>query len=224
MRFRRPISLSAAALIGLSIGACDKPAPPAADAPPAPKHDIVATTQQILAGPRKPVALGVMPFTVDVPAGWAVQNHGDPGSPSLSMLEGPMSGGDAHLILRARENQSAERMKTLIDRISRDGPAIEKAGGILSIRDLGEVRVVERRDISRSATISGTTAPATTLSDAIQRPIEWRITLFVPSGINYEQYEMQFIDLTPAGLLLNEKLLSEIVASLKYVDIGPPPL
>jgi len=218
MRFARPALLVA---ISLTAVACDKPQPPPADAPPpAPKKPDRPTTHQLLDGPRKTLPLGILPFTVDVPEGWAVQNRGPQGGDSLTMLEGPIIGGDAHVILRVRQIQPADRMKMLVERARRDAATLEKNGGQLTIRDLGEIRIIDRRELPRPATV-----PTTDVSiEGFEKPLEWRIALFVPAGINYEQYEMQFIDLSPAAYAANAKLLNDIVGSLKYQDSAHPPL
>ena len=219
MRLARPLLLTT---LGLLAVACDKPEPPPADAPPpaAAKKPARPTTQQLLGGPRKTLPLGLLPFTVEVPDGWAVQNRGPEHGEGLTMLEGPIVGGDAHVILRVREIQSAERMKLLVDRFRRDEAALEKDGGKLTVRDLGEVRIVDRREMPRP-----TTTPTTGVSaEGFEKPVEWRIALFVPAGVNYEQYEMQFIDLSPAAYAANAKLLNDLIGSLKYQDSAHPPL
>ena len=242
MHARRPHRLIAAGLgLALFAGACDKPEAPPPDAPPPVAKPVAPTTQQLLDGPRKAVNLGNLPLTMDVPAGWAVNDHGEPGQITLQMLEGPILGGEAHITLRQRDNVSPERMKSLIEHARRPSTTLTKAGVTVDVRNLGDGRVIERRSIPQPSTRPSNVtvnAPSNALSDApneltsklpagspdTDRPVEWRVTIFIQGGINYEQYELLFIDLSPQAYAANEKLLRGLIDSLKASDLSHPPL
>lgn len=200
---------------------CDESAPPPA-VPASPPAATQPAQEDVTTAPRKPVLLDVLPFTLDVPTSWKVVRHGDRPTTAVAMLEGPLpSGSQAYIILSAREGLLAPTVEAMIKRIEKDRPAIEKAGGHLLFRDLGEARVIERRQLLAGP--SGrlpSTAPSTTLpSDAT---IDWRIQLFVPLGTRHmQQYELNLMDLRADTFAQDEAFLTSILSTLKYADAPP---
>ncbi|MBC7785582.1 MAG: hypothetical protein H7144_17255, partial [Burkholderiales bacterium] len=80
----------------------------------------------------------------------------------------------------------------------------QKAGGRVKLNETSRLLTVDRRRIPTAATL-----PA-------EASVEWRVTMLVPSGIAYDQYEMQFIGLTLESFKKNEAFLGDIIATLVH--------
>jgi len=147
---------------------------------------------------------------------------------AVSMLEGPLpSGEECHIILGLRESVSADRLKIIFNRAEKDRATLEQNGGSLTIRDLGEARMIDRRQMliaSRPPLALPTDALPTTEPTTlpIEASIDWRIQLFVPAGIKYSQYELNLMDLRAGGFAKDEAFLRALLNTLKYADRPPP--
>ncbi|HEX8340748.1 MAG TPA: hypothetical protein VF624_07560 [Tepidisphaeraceae bacterium] len=196
---------AAVLLLALPLGCEDKPAvsdpvnaPPAEAAAPA--------TRSVAEAPRKALSLAVLPFTVQAPESWKVATHDAPGRP-IVMLEGPLDGDEVRVTLAVREDVSAQLLKQLIETAKREktsDPLVE-----INATDTGDVRSIHRR---RVATTGATSQPVESATETV----DWRISLFVSRGVRYQQYEMNFLGLTPAAYARNRQLLEAVIASLAY--------
>ncbi|HEY0009280.1 MAG TPA: hypothetical protein VGB55_11190 [Tepidisphaeraceae bacterium] len=194
----------------LILPACDDTPP---DPPPATRPGDIAhaltepsrpTTQALLEGPRVATPLKLIPFTVEAPESWKVKmyQHGDV---SATMLEGPSIGDDARISINLREPVSGEILKTWLDKAQSEIKQPTE-GQTVQTRDVGEIRMIERLRVPASATTpTGEVAL-----------VDWRLTLFVPSGIKYDQYELKFFDLTPDSFKRNEHFFRQLLGSVKH--------
>jgi len=211
MPHARPADLSFVIVLSIVLGFClisigcdDRPTPPPEPAAPTSVPAPVITTG--------PLSLGLLPFTVDVPSNWKVNRYGENPLTARSMLEGPLPDGEAHLMLGLRENVSGGILKLMVERARKDSAEIIKAGGDVRVREIGAVQIIERRRMPNPAS-----QPADT-------PVDWRVTLFVPSGVGYEQYEIKVIDLPVTTLSNNQAMIESIFSSLKHDDAPLPPM
>lgn len=210
-----------ATLLTMAVAGCEKrePSPPPTALPSPP---VIEKKIDLATAPRKPLLLDLLPFTVDVPEGWKIVRYGDRPTASITMLEGPLpSGHTCHIILSSREPISADRLKAILNQFEKDRPRIEAAGGSLTVRDIGEARAVERREITSASAPTATapsTHPATLPADAV---VDWRIHLFVPSGLRYNQYELNLLDVQAEQFLQDEAFLASILGSLRYAEVPP---
>jgi len=197
----------------LSHLACDSrpPAPP--DAAPVETEAERAPTVE-----PKRVMLDMLPFTVEVTTQWKVSRYGANPLTAKAMLEGPLPKGESHILLGLRESVSGDLMKLLIERALKDAPAIQKQGGDVRVRRIGEVQVIERRVMPGAAT----TGPTTLAAD--DATVDWRINLYVPTGLKYEQYELKVLGLDVTSLEENQPLIQAIFESLQFDDAPLPPM
>jgi hypothetical protein len=215
----------AGALLTLSI-ACDdrsssnNPPPP----PPPPTKKPVATkptTQMILEGPRKRIPLQLIPFSAEVPEGWSIKTYGD-SERSVTFLEGPLVNDEAHLTLGLREHMSAEMLKLRIARADKERPQVEKLGGVINVRTTPQMTVVETRKPAPVPTTLPAPAPGEEpLPIDNEKRLDWRIELYVTSGIMYDQSVITVMDMSETSFKTNGKVISDIFASLKYGEESP---
>ena len=198
--------------LAVTLTACDKPTPPPhrTDDKPAASQP---TTMSLLAAPRKPLALDLIPFTLQAPQGWTVARHGDDPETALTMLDGTIVGSELHIILNSRPMLTADALKALTEHRRKESDALQKLGGYVSVRDIGDTRIIERL-----------TMPSTATTDPTDRIVDWQIDLYVPDGLKYDAYELKVIDLTEDAYQANKQLLESVFSSLKYQSLGPPPM
>ncbi len=180
-----------------------------ADAPP--PAAVRPSTQSILEAPRKRIPLKLLPFTIEAPESWAVQNH-DTRTESVTMLEGPMINDEAHVTLGLRETMSGEILRNYINRLKKENETLAKTGGSVTIREFGGIQLI---DIRRP--------PASPSGNDAEDSMEWRITLLYPSGIGHDQYELRFIGLTVESYKANQEWLTKMLDTLQYDDAGVAP-
>jgi hypothetical protein len=172
------------------------------------------------------LSLELLPFTVDASTQWKVTRYGTNPLTAKLILQGPLPEGDAHILLGLRENVSGDLLKSLIKRAEKDAPLIEQQGGTLRVRSLGQVQIIERRLMPAASDTSPATPSATAPAASAQDDpiIDWRVNLFVPMGLNYEQYELKVLDLTHGGLSKNQSVIQSIFDSLHLDETPLPPL
>jgi hypothetical protein len=196
----------------LWVGGCGEDAPPttpsASETPETPVPPPIArpTTQQILEAPRKPLQMQVIPFTIDAPDLWKVVDIKNPAG-LATMIEAPIIDDEARVSLSKRDPMGGETLRNFLDRIQKDDADARKVGGSVTVRQVGDLRIVDSRRPSGDSSQPDS-----------ERGFEWRITLFYPSGIAHDQFAMQFIGLTVASYQKNKELLDEVIKTIRYDD------
>lgn len=204
--------------LALLTGCDDDKLPPPPGPPPADPVPSRPTTQALLDGPRKPVYLELIPFSLDVPDSWKLvpKNKGE--STSLWVLEGPMPYEDGLISVHMREPVSAAILKIwLEERIPKDDAEARARGGSVTTRRMGDIQIIERR-----VPFAPTTRPTTTPSGPTTIPVsiaegsmEWKLTILAPRGIKYDCYELKVLSLTDDLYRKNEAFLTSVLHSLK---------
>lgn len=203
-----------AALVGCAVGCNNRPAPPTTQAET--KSDsrgkAAPTTQDLAASPRAPLSLGVMPLSVNVPAGWKVQSPNDGQS---MFLQGPAPNGDIAIALSRRPEADKKLMDVIIatgEKSHHDDPATFL---LAEKRDRGEFTLFQTQKIYRPR---GTAPPdASGHANALPPLLDWTVSVFVPSaGGRYRDYELNFVGLTLQQYQQDKDFLNSIVNSISY--------
>lgn len=206
------------AVAALLIVGCDGSSTPdpvqqaATEARSSPPPSDRPTTQQLLQGPRKRLALTPIPFSAAVPPSWKIESLG---GGTIVMLDGPTPSGEAQVQLSTHPPAKKEEF----ERIQR-GAAKEKAERPKTVikadfRQIGNIEVLERQVI-------GTPGPMTIMDAEGHEHTEtatsftWTLTFFIPQGDGFARSELSFIGLTKEQLESDKPLLTEIVDSLQY--------
>ncbi|MGN6725926.1 MAG: hypothetical protein ACTHLZ_08415 [Tepidisphaeraceae bacterium] len=219
MRTRPWAARAAVGVAGISLiitgFACDKPAKPP-EPPPAPASQpapAAPTTASILSTPRQRLALLPLPFALQAPKNWSISHHGND-KVSLTLLDGQLVNGELHVILSERDTITAERYHIIADHVRKEQPKLEQAGGSVRLFDIGDARAIERIEMP---------APTTQPVDPTDRLVDWRIDLYVPSGLKYDTYELKFLDMPEAVYRANHPMLETIFDSLTPIPMEPAP-
>jgi hypothetical protein len=189
--------------------ACDEriEAPPQLLKNPPPQESASRpTTQELLEGPRKTIALATLPLTARVPTGWAVKNVE---GTSVVLLEGPTPGGDAAIQLNERAASDASKLDILVNGAKREMAQHPESIKMVDLRDIAGAKLLERQRVGK------VTNP--TLSEPGVKespPFTWTISIFVPRGDKYETYELNFIGLTADQYETDKPLLRGIIDSI----------
>ena len=213
----RHIAVAIALLAGIIVAGCDEspvaPPPELLKNPqPAEAATSRPTTQQLLEGPRKPLALAAMPLTVRVPVGWSIRNMD---GTSVTFLEGPTPAGDASIQLSERAVTKADKFDIVVNGAKRELAEHPDTIRMAELRDIAGAKVLERQRVGR-LTNPNLTEPGEKASP----PFTWTITVFVPRGADYETYELNFIGLTVDQYEADKSLLRGIIDSLTVSGAG----
>ncbi|HEX8520923.1 MAG TPA: hypothetical protein VF669_01620 [Tepidisphaeraceae bacterium] len=179
------------------------------------------TTQELLTGPKKRLALTPLPFSAQVPGSWRVETLA---SGSLTVLTGPTPSGEAQVQLSSRSLTSKDELG-VIQRAAKKELATTQAGTkhVLKadFRKLGDAELFERQAVGQPGPLVVTdlnnqehTVTAT--------PYTWTITLFVPKGDSYAKFELNFLGLTAEQYKQDKALLDQIVNSLAHDPTAAP--
>jgi hypothetical protein len=200
------------ALVGLTLaamaGACDdRPAitvPPdlgATTVPAEPEPATRPTTQSLLSGPRKAIALDVLPFTLTVPAGWALQ----PPVAGMVVLGGVSPSGDILIQLNTRtiSTESIPYIETGAKEQQKSDP---KTYRVAASRMINGTKVFERQELRHVKMPDG--SPILT----------WTITAYINRAAKESSvYELNFVGLSDAHFQADKDFLYSIINSLQYV-------
>jgi len=182
--------------------ATERPVDPKEEAPPRP------TTKDLLSGPRETTALGSLPLTARVPAGWKVRNME---GTNVTLLEGPAPSGDVSIQLSSRPVTSGDRFVAMVSGASSEMQQNPESIRKAEMRPIAGARVLERQRIGKTPTVS-------ILSDEPDPDnsptFNWTITVFIPRGTDYETYELNFIGMTLKQYEKDEGLLREVIDSV----------
>jgi hypothetical protein len=209
--------------LGILASACDEPTPLPPQAllknPPPQEPTSRPTTQQLLEGPRREVALAEMPLTARVPAGWSVKQLD---GTTMTFLEGPTpSGGDVSIQLVERAATTPEKFHIIVEGAKKELQQFPDTMRMAELHEAaGGVKVLERQRVGEAAK-SSLNEPGVKESP----PYSWTITVFIPrdGGKNYETCELNFIGLTVDQYEADQALLREIVDSVTVNDATTAP-
>lgn len=202
-----------AGILGAGTGCEDASAPPPhllADQPaskPSETETPRPTTQELLAGPRKPVSLGELPLTVQAPAGWAVNTL--TGTTHV-LLEGPTPSGEATIQLNIRPVTSALKLEMIVNGARKELEQFPKSIRMVEVRQITGAQVLERQRIGEMPRPLPDDDPNVKPS----RPLNWTITVFVPRGADHDTYELNFVGLTESQYEMDKPLLRGIIDSI----------
>lgn len=171
------------------------------------------TTQAILSGPTKRLSLQTIPFTLEVPAGWAVRPAADGSSMSL---QGPSPRFDVQIRMAQRPRVKSDRLDLMIQAVRKEAESHAGEGpSKAETRKLGPVTVLERMSTDRPTSAALLDARGEQVAP-MSTPMRWQLWLFVPQGDDFEHYELSFFDLTREQYELDRQLLTRIIQSIQY--------
>lgn len=182
------------------------------------------TTQELLSGPYRKVALPGMPLAIQAPASWKIEYTG-----SITFLEGP-TGTDQAMIQLAQPQRDpipADRLDSVIERLKNEQ---EKSGppNTFEMRYLGRARVLERISASKPVANPKLDFRGEPIMDAAGIPVtvmttlvHWTVTVYVPDGNSFGSYELNVIGLTTDQFVSDGELLRKILASVTLEDGQP---
>jgi hypothetical protein len=165
----------------------------------------VPTTQELMTGPYKRVLLLPLPLSAQVPKSWDCTT---PEGTQMTFLEGPAPGGRSiRISLEIGRTIKPDELKNILEGAKR-AAAKSKDKVQLDIRSIGDAQVLEERRLNSAAT---------TPQD---QPMDWKVTYFVHTELDYGQYVVDVIGLTAGQYEQSKDLLRKIFDSITY---QPPP-
>ena len=204
-------------LAGTFTGCDEAPvAPPELLTTPPPPAETTSrpTTQELLEGPRRSIALGAMPLSVQAPPGWSVKTMD---GTSATFLEGPTPTGDASIKLSDRAATKPDKLEILAAGAKKEREQFPDSIKLAEMRDIrGGAKVLERQRVGKLMT------PALSEPGVKESPpFSWTITVFVPRGNDYETHELNFVNLTADQYETDKALLRGIVESIAVNGAAP---
>ena len=199
--------------IALGSGCDDAPAPPphlVADRPAAEPHEAETTrptTQELLAGPRKPIPLGELPLTVQAPAAWTLKTLN---GTTHVLLEGPTPAGEASIQLNVRPTTSGPKLELILNGAKKELERFPQSIKMVELRPIRGGQVLEQQRVGEMPR----TLPDDDPNVKPSRPMNWTITVFVPHGADHKTYELNFVGLTADQYETDKPLLRGIVDSI----------
>jgi hypothetical protein len=210
------------------IAGCKKPSGPPMPDIPQHQDDKPAgpTTQELLKGPRKRIALSPLPVSAEVPQGWSIVS---PAGTSFTFLQGPLpEGGEVHIQLTHKpplwtDEKSPmtmdERLELLKEAAQKEQKASPRTIKSVDLRSIGQVKIFEKQSLFQPVSDSELNEEGKPISVPLQ--YHWTITFFVPHDKTYQSYEMNFLDLTEKQYATNHDFLHSIIDSLKLQKSTP---
>jgi len=179
-------------------------------ASPVSTQPIVSSSLEILNGPRKQLPLLVVPLVATVPESWRVQqNEGG----RLVFVEGQGPTQFVQIQLARRPAISAQEMDARLTAASK-----EKTGTGVTVRSLGDTRVLERVAVGTLSSTPIFDDKGNTIV-VVSPPVRWTITFFQPrigQPREVDVYELNFVGLTLEQYEAEKRFLKEIVDSIRH--------
>jgi hypothetical protein len=187
----------------LAMVGCDRdtPTPPVLQ-PPTPAQQAPArpTTQQLLEGPRKALAIPGLPLTLQTPPGWKVESLADG---KVIVITGAAPTEEVQLTVAARPTVTPAQLDRFVKGAQREKAEKPQAIEKLEYRTEGTLKVLERV-MASSAPLSAPEAKPT---------VQWTWTIFAKRGENFDAYEFNFIALPKAQYEQDQEFLRSILNS-----------
>ena len=204
--------LGLATVLCIALG-CEKSAPPppppqANQAPPSATEEPASapapapTTQELMNGKYKTIALTPLPLTVTAPESWEWKSLAVKDNPELRLLNGPTpDGSTARITLLTGSSVSPEKLEVYLNGAKR--AATRESNVTCNVRSAGDMKILEVEKI-----------PA--FSSVTETYVDWKITCFVRGDLDYASYTLDVIGLTPAQLEKSKDLYRKVFDSLAY--------
>lgn len=181
------------------------------------------TTQQLLSGPYVRLRLPGMPLSLQVPPEWKISFMN-----TLALLEGPTPFDRAAIQLSHRDPLREDQIELLVAGVRKkhqDRPSpindfkFKKLSGMNVLEELSssEPIITPKVDAWGQNMLDPNGNPITTTIT----PVHWKLTVFVPGDKAFNQYELNFIDLTTDQYAVDKEFLRKIVDSLEYERAQP---
>lgn len=167
------------------------------------------TTQELLAGAGKALALAPMPLKTDVPASW----HIDPGEGTIPSLVGFSPHGPVKIQLMQIPTEFTDKTLPLMDKqLSKQ--AAESGGKVEDkpLRQLGDgpAKVRQTLEIKPDMLIERD-------GKLVHAPVmDWAVDVYLPMGKTYMQYTLHFDSLPLDQYRQDKEFLEKIVGTLRY--------
>jgi hypothetical protein len=212
MRECRFLSLIVMAF-GLTLGCDDRgsssfvpiePAEPAATRPAKP------TTQELVSGQPKRIALKSIPFWISVPSGWQLKSQG-----GVMILQGPTPSGVAQLQIGRHLAPIASHVENLIAGAQREADGKAGPYTLAEVSETNGMKALEKRSVGSTRPVPAIDAAGNTIAQTYTS-MDWKKSVFVPDGRDTVVCEIHFIDLSREQYDLDKEVLSKIMASLQY--------
>jgi hypothetical protein len=221
-RHGRALTALALALACLLQWGCDRkdagpppPPPPRPHTPPPtqptqPAPTSRPTTQALLTGPRKPLVLGTLPLTMDVPESWTVDT--EPGA-AIAWLDGPTPHGHVRIELSSQSTPFNAQSLTLMDQQARKEAATRGADAV-QITPLhsigGTARAREEREVHPGTVLDDDGHPRKT------DVMDWTIEVYVGQDTAYTLDLLHFAMLPRDVYQQDKDFIEHIVSTLRY--------
>jgi hypothetical protein len=180
------------------------------------------TTQELLAGPRKALALSSLPLMAQVPQSWSIQTLN--GS-STTLLEGPSPGGLVQIQLATRPPIAPDKLQVILSRAIKeqtDKPQTVKVLDVKPMPDVPGAQILERQSVGRTMPSVPLNVEGTQLSKP-ETLYSWTITYFIPQGDAFDPYELNFVGLTAEQFQSGQEVLRKIIDSVTYTGVPATP-
>lgn len=213
----RSLALAASACLFLAAG-CDDPAPPAgSSSTAAPTSQPAASSgtgadqgAAVANAPRERLALGAIPFSIEVPKGWTLM----PGVTGRTVLHGRAPSGELDVLLGMGPSIKGDALPMMLKQSA-------KPSNDSHVKN----EVTQRDGLTLVQSIAPQTAPNTPASnDPELVPMGWSVQAIVSDGkLDYSVYELTFLGLSQAMFDKDEAFLRQIINTLKYDGAATQP-
>lgn len=197
-------------LLGTIVSAgCDRPpAPPPAtertsrSTQPAEPAPAVPTTQELMSGPYKKLALAPLPLSASVPKSWEIYV---PEGARMTFLQGPGLGGQSvRISLETGAPVPASRLPGLLDGAKKAAEKNKLNTRLCEVRAVGDTQILEEQKLYHPS------------DNPQQSMIEWRVTYFVHRELDYAPYVLDVLGLTSAQYDESKDLLRKIFDTIAH--------
>lgn len=228
--FRAGVLVALGGLCATHVGCDEPPVPPELQEPTTPAETTDAkepprpTTQELVSGPYTRIRLDTLPLTLSVPIGWKIEPLSN-----LVLLEGFTPAGQVRIQLSTRDHVQQSVVDALYSGARREADSADKASqASVDMREHKGMTMIERRSIGRPINIPVTDHQGIPKLDDRGQPIalsttpmRWRINLFAPSIDGFDQYELNFIDLSVDQYNADREFLEKIIYSVELIGQVP---
>ena len=194
--------IGAGIVVAALLAGCDKPAPPpvvSSKPPTQATQPAGPTTQELLNGPYKHIALTPTPFSAKAPESW--QNKIPEGA-NLNFLQGPgPGGGEIQISLEIGKTVPSELIKSILDHAQKAADADKQKVRLFQIRKMGDIQVMEEQNL---------------FTGDGQQMIDWKLTFFVHRDIDYATYVVDLLGLPVDQFEASKPLLQKVFDSITY--------
>ena len=171
---------------------------------------VAPTTQELMGGEQVKLKLQAIPFTMSVPKSWKLRTIGP-----VLFLEGPTPAGIAQLRLGRHQSPIESHAQRLIEGAKKDAAAQPGPHTLADVRDLSGMKLLETRSAGTRASHPAIDASGKVIAPT-STPLNWKVSVFVPSGRSTDVCEIAFVDMTTEQYEIDKQLLDRILASLEY--------